>query len=76
MFGGQSPVTTSTEGWDGTNWSTRPNMGTAASYVAGGGTSTLALKTGGTIPPGASTTATEEFTGETETVTARTLTTS
>ena len=34
------------------------------------------LKTGGTIPPGASTTATEEFTGETETVTARTLTTS
>ena len=51
-------------------------MGTASSYVAGGGTSTLALKTGGTIPPGASTTATEEFTGQTETLTSKTLTTS
>ena len=73
-FGG-TPPTTATEGYDGTAWSTRPSMGTARYALAGSsGTSTSALGCGGEVTP--QTNATEEFTGVTETVTAKTLTTS
>ena len=64
----------STEGYDGTSWSTRPNMAGAAANNFQTGTQTAALRAGGTDGPGY--TAVEEFTGETTVVTASTLTTS
>lgn len=67
-----------TLGYDGTSWSTRPNMGTARQSVGAGGTaspSTAAIGAGGYIIPG-TTASTEEFTGTTTAVTAKTLTTS
>ena len=79
VAGGYAPsASTKTEGYDGTAWSTRPSMSTARGGGAGLGSnsvSTAALAGGGNNP-GGDTNATEEFTGETETVTAATLTTS
>ena len=69
---------TTTLGYDGTNWSTRPSLATA---TAGGGAgqsaapATLNWIAGG-YSPAPSIAVTQEFTGETETVTAKTLTTS
>ena len=75
-FGGQpGPHTAQTEGYDGTAWSTRPSMATARSKIGGSGTNTAALCVGGLTNPGAVQDAVEEFTGDTETVTAKTLTT-
>ena len=74
-----STRTTQTFGYDGTSFSTRPSMANALSSGASGGTSTSAFIAGGRgSPPGptAGVTTTEEFTGETETVTFKTLTTS
>ena len=71
--------TTATLGYDGTSWSTRPALANALSSGASGGTSTSAFIAGGRgSPPGptAGVTTCEEFTGETETVAAQTLTTS
>ena len=67
QFGGQTGSNTSgaktsaTFGYDGTNWSTRPSMGTTRSQVSGSsGTSNISASAfGGTIPPYS--TATEEF---------------
>ena len=75
IFGGNDgSALTTTLGYDGTNWSTRPALSTArqGGGPARNGTSELTLFAGGSPY----TTATEVFTGVTETVTARTLTTS
>ena len=69
-FGG-SPSIAQTEGYDGTAWSTRPSLANGRSFGGGAGSSTAAL-----YMCGDTTTHVEEFTGETETVTASTLTTS
>lgn len=75
-FGGAQPSqVTTTLGYDGTSWSTRPSMATARGYggPATAGSSTSTFYASGKAPV---TAATEEFTGEVETVTAATLTTS
>ena len=74
--GAETGYVTSTEAYDGTTWSTRPNMATARGEggSAINSTTTLGLVFGGTT--GSDTGATEEFTGETTAVNARTLTTS
>ncbi len=59
----RSPAIVLTEGYDGTVWSTRPNMATARRFISGAGTATLGIGFGGN-PPNNST---EEFTGETST---------
>ena len=61
--------------YDGTNWSTAPNLGTAKYNCAGGGASGAGIIFGGTtgVPL---LNATEEFTGETSTANIVTLTTS
>ena len=64
----------STEGYDGTSWSTRPNMAGAAANNFQTGTQTAALRAGGTDGPGY--TAVEEFTGETTALNIKTITTS
>ena len=83
IFGGStnpaSTQTAVTQGWDGTAWSTRPSMGTGRYGVGGSGQGsvTAALAFGGLVPsPFTGLTTTEEFNGETETITAKTLTTS
>jgi hypothetical protein len=77
MFGGADPSTTGrTIGYDGTAWSTRPSLGTARAQAGGAGTATAAFCAGGLVPSPGATTATEEFTGATETAAAKTLTTS
>jgi hypothetical protein len=58
-----------TEGYDGTSWSTRPNMAVGR-YGSGAnqssGTATAAIAAGGnTNPPNTRVTTTEEFDGET-----------
>ena len=81
FFSGFSPppVLATTVGYDGTSFSSRPSMGTARYGVgptsAGPSTSTIAAAGGG-YPSPAAYTISEEFTGETETVTFKTLTTS
>ena len=73
FFGGNPPSpSTATEGWDGTSWSTRPSLGTARGGVGGSGTSADA---GVAYGGGSYLANTEEFTGATETATAKTLTT-
>ena len=69
-FGGQaSPgVFAGTEKYDGSAWSNAPNMATARTELAGGGTQVLALGFGGST--GSLSNATEEFT---EAVTTRTM---
>ena len=63
-----------TQGYDGTAFSTRPSMATARVYVSGTGTSAAGIAFGGNANP--YTTATEEFTGETETANVETFSTS
>jgi hypothetical protein len=79
FFAGNVPpnsVVGTTLGYDGTNWSTRPSMGTARQAGAGAGTSTAALMMSGANGSGTAVTTVEEFTGVTETINAKTLTTS
>ena len=79
FFAGNVPpnnVVGTTLGYDGTSWSTRPSMGTGRQAGAGAGTSTAALMMAGANVGGTALTTVEEFTGVTETVTAKTLTTS
>ena len=64
----------STEGYDGTAWSTRPNMAAVGANNFQTGTQTSALRAGGTDGPGY--TVVEEFTGETLAANIETLTTS
>ena len=75
-FGGtsSSPLLATTFGYDGTAWSTRPNMSTARFKLAGAGTEALGLAFGGTDGPTTGVTNTEEFTGETTSVNVKTLT--
>ncbi len=61
VYGGEGP-TNAVEGWDGTSFSTRANMANAVYAHASCGTTSAALATAGFGP---SSTATEEFTGET-----------
>ena len=78
VFGGQTPpYTGSTLLYDGTNWTATAPLSTAReSGATGSGTSnTAGLCAGGNAAPSI-TNATEEFTGGTETITSRTLTTS
>ena len=63
VFGG-TPAVAVTQGYDGTSWSTRPSLGTGRGFTTGNGTATAALIVSGGPPSGTST-ATEEFTGET-----------
>ena len=65
---------TSTNHYDGTVWSTAPNMGTGRTQGGSNGTQAASLIFGGYT--GSNTAATEEFTAETSSVTAKTLTTS
>ena len=75
--GTESPNTAST-GYDGTSFSTRPSIATGRSESAGlnGGSSSAAAGLIASGPTGSVSALTEEFTGVTETVTAKTLTTS
>ena len=80
IFGGtpatsnSGPTFTNTELWNGTNWSTAPNLGTATGNQFGAGT-TDAFSIGGQPNPPI-TTATEIFTGETTSTNVKTITTS
>jgi hypothetical protein len=73
-FGGYDGAVTisSSESWNGTIWSTSPSLGTANNQQAGTGLQSSALSIGGSSPL----TATEEFTGETITQVAKTLSSS
>ena len=76
-FGGNAPSTTelvATEGYDGTTWSTRPNMATARRGLGGAGIQTAALAFAGYT--GSDSTASEEFTGETTAANVETFSTS
>jgi hypothetical protein len=78
VSGGNIPANTATaEGYDGTAWSTRPSMSTARSQAGGLGPSSVS--TAGLVSGGYTTSdqsITEEFTGQTETIAAKTLTVS
>ena len=78
IFYGGNPNVAAANGYDGTSFSTRPSMATGRTGLAtlhgGSSSATAALGAAGTT--GSVTAATEEFTGETETATASTLTTS
>tara|TARA_R100001082_G_scaffold14831_1_gene7573 strand:- start:55 stop:1905 length:1851 start_codon:yes stop_codon:yes gene_type:complete len=74
IFGGASTVpSTSTQGWDGTAWSTRPSMGTGR-RADGSGTTAQGLATGGETPSSPTSNATEEFTPESTSLNVKTLT--
>ena len=76
IFGGASSTpSTSTQGWDGTAWSTRPSMGTGR-RADGSGTTAQGLATGGETPSSPTSNATEEFTPESTTANIETFTTS
>ena len=62
-----------TEGYDGTSWSTRPSMATARQAPQYGvvGTATATFAAGGETPPVVATT--EEFTGDTQAASAKTI---
>ena len=76
-YDGSNNLTTS-QGFDGTSVSTRPSIATARRELGGCGTDSAALIFGGVPPSGipGTTTATEEFTGETSTVNIKNFTTS
>jgi hypothetical protein len=80
IAGGDGPTVTNNTGttqlYDGTNWSTSAPLSTPRRQVAGGGTQASGLVFGGTEASSTSLNSTEEFTNGSETVTARTLTTS
>ena len=61
-----------TFGYDGTSWSSRPNMATAGGNTEGCGTSSAALAASGG-PASGRTSASEEFTGDTTAATAKTI---
>ena len=72
-FGGYQPSkVTTTVGYDGTAWSTRPSMGGATAEGSGAGTNVAALSIGGSPAE----TGVEEFIGSTETANIVNITTS
>ena len=74
FFGGNpSSATEATEGWNGTAWYSRPSLGSARAGIGSSGTSAESgLGYGG----GGYSAATEEFTGETQTINIADFTTS
>jgi len=80
IIGGGTPsYTTAVTNYDGTSVSTAPSLATARGYGRGTTTSgavTGAIITSGSIPPQPSSNTSEEFTAATESVAAKTLTTS
>jgi len=76
MFGGLPGPTVTTNHYDGTTWSSAPNLGTGRYYASLGpiGTQSSALFASGNT--GTVTPATEEFTGETTALNYKTITTS
>ena len=72
--GNDGSLSAATEGYDGTSWSTRPNLGTARQGSANGiGTSqTTGVQAGGADPSYVTTV--EEFSGSTESLNVETLT--
>ena len=82
LFGGATPAVGYagiTEAYDGSSWSTRPSLATGRTGGGGSfaGTTASAFYAGGELGPATSlSNATEEFTGETTAVNAKTLTTS
>ena len=64
--GGESPSLTGiTEVWNGSSWTEVADLSTARKYIAGGGTTSACLASGGVTP--SATAATEEFTAPLET---------
>ena len=77
LAGNAPPGGTTSQTWDGTNWSTNPSYTTARFEMGGTGSSTAALGfSGATSGPTVVTNATEEFTGATSAANIVTLTTS
>ena len=60
-------------GYDGTTWSTRPSMATGRDFSSGLGTATAALCAGGDAPGDEGLNTTEEFTGDTQAASAKTI---
>ena len=79
LFAGFNTANTATSySYDGTAWATNPSMATARQSIGGAGVSspgTAAIGAGGYVSPN-TTTAVEEFTGETSTAAAQTITVS
>jgi len=79
LFAGINTANTATSySYDGTAWATNPSMATARQSIGGAGVSspgTAAIGAGGYVSPN-TTTAVEEFTGETSTAAAQTITVS
>jgi hypothetical protein len=75
IFGG-TPNLATTLGYDGTNWSTRPSLGTGRDYTTGFGTATAAVCAGanGGSPGDEGLGTVEEFTGETTSLNLKTIT--
>ena len=71
---GSPNVVAHSEYYDGTNWSTSPNIGSTRYNVTGAGTATAALMIGGQKGPVLATV--EEFTGDTTVLNYKTITTS
>ena len=81
VAGGRVPApstTTQTEEWNGTSWVTSASLGTAGylGSTAGGPGAPSGLYAGGGRGPGAASSATEEFTGETTSTNVKTITSS
>jgi len=74
--GNNGGAITTTQNYDGTSWSTRPSISTARYYTNGSGVTVPATLLIGGYSGTANLATTEEFTGQTETATASTLTTS
>ena len=74
IFAG-SPNRATTFGYDGTNWSTRPSMSTGRDFSSGFGTATASLCAGGNggSPGDEGLGTVEEFTGDTQAATAKTI---
>ena len=73
--GNNGGAITTTQNYDGTSWSTRPSISTARYYTNGSGATVPATLLIGGYSGTANLATTEEFTGETTAVTAKTLTT-
>jgi hypothetical protein len=77
VAGGSSPSpSNSVEEYNGSIWSTAPSLTTARQSLVGAGNTSTGAVFGGSGTPGGTTSATEEFTGETVTQVARTLSSS
>ena len=76
IYGGNTgSVSSLSEGYNGSTWTTRPSLATARKYLGGFGTAggTTGVATGG--DSGSMSSATEEFTGETTAANVKTFST-